>query len=109
MDVFACLAPSLVCGAARRGPEDKVELPSLTAANVRLGPGLVGSREGFARLDKAAACLPVLRRAQCFRGASDPRAGPGAPSSGTLPTATDGRFKFKTRFGRLRLGQKRVD
>ena len=99
INVFACWRPSLVCGAARLSisPKTRSRVALATAANVRLGPGLVGSREGFARLDKAAACLPVLRRAQCFRRASEPSQAPERSPQRRLGPL-HGRFKLKTRF-----------
>ena len=104
---FACWRSGLVCGAARLKMSPKTGSGCVKPLSwlASRGPGLVGSREGFARLDKAAACLPVLRRPQCFRRASEPSQAAGRSPQGRLGPL-DGRFKFKTRFaGRLSSGQ----
>ena len=99
MDVFACQAPGLFLarGAAPEGPKMLVDGVADCGDTINLCLGLVGAREGFARLDKAAACLPVLRRAQCFRGASQPSQAPERSPQRRLGPL-HGRFKFKTRF-----------
>ena len=98
MNVFACWRPGLVCGAAglKMSPKTRSRCLKPLRQTYRLGKGLVGSREGFAQ-DKAAACLPVLRRAQCFRRASEPSQASEQSPQGRLGPLL-GRFRFKTRF-----------
>ena len=87
MDVFACQAPSLFLGApGLPGTRRRAEFCArYCGKEIRLGFGLVGSREGFARLDKAAACLPFCGERSVFDRPSSRR----KPRRGAVRDASD--------------------